>query len=812
MLQVKIRPLLCSVSAMGLAGLISSAAYAQEAASQSSDEQQGGLAEIVVTAQKRVENLQDVPIAVSAVNAAQIDASYSRDISELGALVPNVVIDTLYGISTPIIAIRGVQLNDGEKTFDPAVAVYLDGVYLSTTTGALLTTFDAEAVEVLRGPQGTLFGRNTIGGLVHVRRKEPTGEFGGKASLTYGRFNQMDFKAVVNLPAIADGAIAAKLGVISMNNGGYFYNVTRSKREGDNDFMMYSAALKIEPSDAFKLNLAYDYIDDKSNTGPVTALTSSTELFCAITPPGPSCGQPASNAAYHRRPIQNFVQPQALKGHSLIANAELELADKHDLFAVVGYRESKEYSVQKWDGMQLPYFFTFRPQKQDQFSAELRYQGEIGPVKLVAGGYYYEASYTNNQQTFFFTSNFPTDATEQQVLDGIRNGHPGEVPGFTAQQDSKNVAVFGQLDWEVVDNLNVSIGGRYTNEKKRICSGQATGPTDARVYTNAFGDCPANLLALPGFEEDAINPVTGAIIPQDGKESWARFTPRFGLDYKFDNGMVYASYSKGFRSGGFNGRATNAFTLGPYDPETIESYEVGLKSQWADNRVRFNLTLFNMNYTDKQEDVVFPDPVAVTVTVVQNAAKARIRGFEAEFQAVPTEGLTLGLNIGHLDAKFSNWLDTGFNQDPATQAATPFVEIDKSNFKLRRAPKWSVDLSANYEHKLGNDHALNFNAGLRYKSSYYLVANTLTVANPNNGFVDGFALVDAAISYDAKDWRLSLFGKNLTNHDYFTHVLDVGTGYGATPTNNAPVALPALWTYGTIAAPRTWGVEFQVKF
>jgi iron complex outermembrane receptor protein len=295
--------LLAATSLACLVGVIAPPVYAQDQSDNQDAETRGGLTEIVVTAQKRTENLQDVPVAVSAVNAEQIESSFSRDISEIAALSPNLVIDPLYGVASASIGIRGIQLNDGEKSFDPAVAVYLDGVYLATNTGALLNTFDAEAVEVLRGPQGTLFGRNTIGGLVHLRRKEPTGELGGKVVATYGRFDQFDVKGVLNLPSIADGAISAKVGVVSLNGGGYFKNVTRGVTEGDNDFMMYSAGLKIEPSPFAKLVVFYDYIDDKTNTRPVTALTAQGEAFCfGVFGPIDGCGRPMSDADFHRRP------------------------------------------------------------------------------------------------------------------------------------------------------------------------------------------------------------------------------------------------------------------------------------------------------------------------------------------------------------------------------------------------------------------------------------------------------------------------------------------------------------------------------
>jgi len=806
--------LLAATSLACLVGVIAPPVYAQDQSDNQDAETRGGLTEIVVTAQKRTENLQDVPVAVSAVNAEQIESSFSRDISEIGALSPNLVIDPLYGVASASIGIRGIQLNDGEKSFDPAVAVYLDGVYLATNTGALLNTFDAEAVEVLRGPQGTLFGRNTIGGLVQLRRKEPTGELGGKVVATYGRFDQFDVKGVLNLPSIADGAISAKVGVVSLNGGGYFKNVTRGVTEGDNDFMMYSAGLKIEPSPFAKLVVFYDYIDDKTNTRPVTALTAQGEAFCfGVFGAIDGCGRPMSDADFHRRPNTAFVQPQSFKGHSLIANGEVELSDGHSLHAVLGYRDSKESSVQKFDGTAAPLFYLIRPQEQDQFSAELRYQGEFDRLKLVAGAYYYESSYTNNQGTWFFGQNLPSDATEREVLDAIEGGTlPAETPGFDATQNAKNFAIFGQVDWEVVDDLTLSIGGRYTKEKKNICGGNALGTPDNRVYVSTFGDCPQEL-RIPGvYQEIATNPVTGETFVQDGRESWSRFNPRIGLDYKFGDSMVYAVYSEGFRSGGYNGRPNNAFNLGPYDPEDVTNYEVGLKTQFADNRVRLNVSVFQADYSDKQEDVVFPDPVAVTVTVVQNAAKARIRGAEAEFQAVPADGLTVGINLGLLDAKFRSWEDIGFNLDPATSAATPFVTIDKSDFELRRAPDWTLDARIDYEHYLQNGDTLAFNLNAQLKDDYYIVANTVAFADTHPGLVDSFGLLNGSITYEAENWEVSLWGKNLTGTDYFQHSLDVGTSYGALPNDPTPVPLAGLWTYGTIAAPTTYGIDVQLKF
>lgn len=760
-----------------------SAAWAQDAQDDSS-----GLEEIVVTAQKRTQNLQDVPTAVSALSATQIEESFGRNISELGALSPNLIIDPIFGVASPAISIRGMQLNDGEKSFDPAVAVYLDGVYLASTTGALLAVFDAEAVEVLRGPQGTLFGRNTIGGLVHVRRKEPTGEMGGTVSATYGRFQQVDLKATLNLPSFADDTVSAKVSVVSLNGGGYLFNTTRNVREGDNKFLMFSAAIKYEPSDTAKLVINYDYVDDNTAAPPITSQSGPGELFCAAFA---ECGAPTSDGDFHRHPSTAVEQPQSYKGHSLIANGELEIGDGQSLVTTIAYRESTEKSFQQWDAVEPNLFYTIRPQTLDQFSAELRYQADFEAMKLVVGGFYYNSGYTNDQQTFFFG---------------------GEVPGTGGTQRTKNYALFGQLDWDITEKLNLSIGGRFINEEKSFCGRLGTGPLESRVLVSAYGDCTDEEKNSGVYTPDATNPVTGEVLPQTGLASWSRFTPRFGLTYQLDNGIAFVSYSEGFRSGGWNGRATDAFAVGPYDPEKVKNIEAGFKTQWADNRIRINVSAFTTKYQNKQEDVVFPDPVAITVTLVQNAAEVNIKGFEAEMLFLPVDSLTLGVNIGHLSSNFVKWEDTGFNLDPETMEDTPFVTIDKSNFKLRRAPNWTVDLTARYEYELKNDHRVVFNASYRWKDDYYIVGNTFAAQSPNPGLVESFGLFDASVAYITDAWKISVFGKNLGGTNYFNHVLDVGTGYGGTPTDSTPIPIAGLWTYGSIAAPATWGVELQFDF
>jgi iron complex outermembrane receptor protein len=748
------------------------------------------LEEITVTAQRRVENLQNVPISISAISAAGIEKTFSRDLMDLRGLAPNVMIDPVLGNGTAAISIRGMQLNDVEKSFDPAVAVYLDGVYLATNTGALLNMWDAEAVEILRGPQGTLFGRNTIGGLIHVRRAKPTGELGGKVSATYGSFNRFDVKGTINLPGIANNTLKTKFSFVTMHGGGYFHNDVLNKREGGNDYLGLTGSALWQPSSDFDLNVTYDYIDDKTPTRPVTSLTSPGELFCASYFSTAGCGAPPYDTSYHRNSKQAVDQPAHLKTHSVIANTNWRFAEGQELVGVFGWRKTNEDTFQKYDGVTTPMFWAHRPQHDKQFSAELRYQAKWDFANLVLGGYYWDSSYGLFQETFA----------------------PVLFPAFLASSDrsfdqkTKSYAAFGQADINITKQLVLSLGGRWTHEKKDICDRDfLTLSNGTHFQTDAFGNCDqATAFYLP----TGTNPSTGQVFPVSGVASWSNFTPRAGLSYKTDDAMVYATFSKGFRSGGFNGRASSPSNVGPYQPEKVTTFEIGGKSQWLNNRLQLNISAFHTKYKNKQEDVVFPDPVAVTVTLVENASSATIKGLELEAKAIPVTGLTIGGNFAYLDAKYDNWIVPGLGN--------PAYNVDKSNFALRRAPKYSFALNGMYEYPVGPGK-LVLTTSYTWKDTYYVTANTLSASSwaDQPGKNKSYGLLDASINYETDSWKFSFFGKNLTNSTYWLHVLDVGTSYnGTSSTNGTPVVIPGagLFSFGTINAPRTWGGEIQFKF
>jgi len=751
-----------------------------------------GIEEIIVTAQKREESLQSVPVAVTALDSTALERTFARDLMDVTNAAPNLIIDPVLGNGTAAISIRGLQLNDVEKSFDPAVSVYLDGVYLATTTGALLQIWDSEAVEVLRGPQGTLFGRNTIGGLVHVRRKKPTGEFDGRATVTVGEYDRLDANLRIDLPAVLNDTLSFKGTVMYQSGGGYFRNVTRKKDEGNNDFLGFTAMALWEPTDNFSAWLTYDHFDDKTPTRPVTSLTQPGEAFSFAG------GRPPSDSDYHLHPTTSFKQDAFVRTDAITLNAEWQLNDANGLYAVVGWRDTKEDAFQEFDGVALDLFRTQRPQTSDQTSVELRWQGSYldDRLKTVLGLYWMENSYELQQVTTSYAF-FGPPGGENTVINTTQ-------PQF--RQDSSTQAVFGQIDWDITDNFMLTLGARASKEEKEACGTQ-------RLELVGVGLVTVSSTGKPGFaycnasdayyQSTYVDPVTGLTKTQKGHDTWNSFTPKIGLTYKFDNGLAYLTYSEGFRSGGFNGRSTDAVTLGPYDPEKVKTIELGAKTQWMDNRLQVNAALFTTDYTDKQEDVVFPDPTAVTVTLVQNAASATINGLELELKAVPVDGLTLSASLGLLDAGYDKWVVPGVDGNP----------INKSKLDLRRAPKTTFGLGALYEHQVNENGFMVFNIGYNWRDDYWIIGNSTNSQPGRPGLNKAYGLLDASIGYDADRWRVSVYGKNLTDEHYFLHTLDVGAGYNAaSATDSTPVYIPGLWTFGTINAPRTFGVELDFKF
>ena len=779
--------------------------------------------EVVVTAQKREENMQDVAISMSAMDANTIEKTFSRTIDEITGMSPNLVINPILGNGTVGVSIRGMQHAEVEKSFDPAVAIYQDGVYLATTTGALLNVWDAERVEVLRGPQGTLFGRNTIGGLVHVIRSKPTGEWGGKLVGTFAQDSQTDLKGLINLPEM--GGLSVKLSASSIQGGEYIKNPTRGTTDGENDLTMMSIDALFAPTDNFDFRVIYDRIDDKTPTRPVTALTAPGEAFGAFCADNCAVGK-TSDALYTTFTSQE--QYAALRTDAVTIHANWQFSDSHKLALVFGDRQTDELARQEFDGVAADLFWTDRPTEENQTSYELRLESDWSDsLRSTFGVFFWDGDYTLQQNTGLFNIFNP-------LVPGISDGQPKNLLNLTTSplyhQEVESTAVFGQIDWDITDRLMLSVGGRWLDEEKEACmtvTGYASNVmdqlmgipkrdvvhTDVAGYEKTLDTYP--LFPGPG---DAVSGSWGENCPDwassvydpsfDGSASWDEFTPRVGAQYAFNSGMAYVTYSEGFRSGGFNGRATAPGNTGPYDPESVKSWEAGAKFTMFDNKFQLNLAAFTVKYDDKQEDIVKPgEDGQATLTIVENASSAKMEGLEMDFTWVITQGLSLRGNVGLLDASYDDFM---------TSSATGMV--DKSGIDLRRAPDMTAGLGMLFEREMGDGHWLVATVNYTWKDDYYISATANAdhsvagyIDNPSQ--VDAFGLLDASINWETEHWTISVFGKNLTDETYLMSFLDVGANVvAAGPNNTTPVYAPGLWSFGTPNRPRYFGAEVQLKF
>ena len=791
--------------------------------------------EVLVTAQKREENMQDVAISMSAMDANAIEKSFARTIDEITGMSPNLVINPILGNGTVGVSIRGMQHAEVEKSFDPAVAIYQDGVYLSSTTGALMNVWDAERVEVLRGPQGTLFGRNTIGGLVHVIRSKPTGEWGGKLVGTFAEDSQTDVKGLINLPEM--GGLSIKLSAASIQGGEYFYNATRDEDEGENDLTMMTIDALFAPTDNFDIRVIYDRIDDETPTRPLAALTAPGEAFYGLACLNPATGAPSGECLGGGKTSDElytsyttYDQYAQLRTDAVTIHANWQFADNHKLAFVFGDRETDEKALNEFDGTSTDVFWTDRPTLENQTSYEFRLESDWSDsLRSTFGVFLWESDYTLQQNTGLVNNLLP--------LLGLSSD---QVTNYSASplyhQDVESTAFFGQVDWDVTERLMLSVGGRWIDEEKEACM-TVTGypvnplqlalglPAGSVAYTDISGR-DKTLDPYPLFPAGTLNASSwGANCPDwassvydpsfDGTASWDEFTPRVAAQYSFDSGMAYVTYSEGFRSGGFNGRATAPGNTGPYDPESVKSWEAGAKFMLFDNRFQVNLAAFTIKYDDKQEDIVKPGTDGqTTLTIVENASSATMEGFEMDFAWVITEGLSLRGNVGLLDASFDDFM---------ASSATGMVDL--SGIALRRAPDMTAGLGLLFEKQMTEGHWLVATLNYTWKDDYYISASTnggdktIPVAQGGAGYsdnpslVDSFGLLDASINWESENWTISLFGKNLTDETYLMSFLDVGGNVVASGANDSsPTYAPGAWSFGTPNRPRYFGVEVQLKF
>ena len=748
--------------------MIGGPAHAQDAPAQaeaaSSEADQAP--EILVTARRRSESIQTTPVAVTAISPSQLEGAAAVNIGDLQGAAPNVLITVQStGAATANISIRGIAFADVEKSFDPAVGVNVDGVYIGTSTGQLLDFFDIDSIEILRGPQGTLFGRNTIAGVINIRRTRPTGEFGGKFEASYGKYNQFGARAVLNVPVIQD-VLAAKFFEFHSDGSGFHRELGTRRLRGGSNNENFGASFLLTPNEDFDALLTVE--KQVQDFDPVNgSLTRTGDAFCAFLP---ICDGNTTTDIY------NVFPPAGTFGRYRSPAATLEMnwdTGPVTLTSVTNYRESKEHQIQDFATAGL--YVANRRQKYHQFSQELRAAGKLSDTfDYVAGLYYFDSKYDIHQETTIFFA-------------------PASVQDTTGKSES--YAAFVDFNWEIFDRVRLSGGGRYTHDKKSL----QTSLTDLGV--------PANSFASP-----------------ETSESWSKFTPKIGIDYRpNDDLMLYASWSRGYRSGGFNGRGLTPFSATtPYDPETVDSYEVGFKSEFLDRKVSLNVAAFYTDYKDIQQTTTITTQGGTgNETIVTNAASAKIKGIEADLTIRPTSNLTIRSSLGYTDSRFGGFItDQPVTLPDLTVAVRRF---DLSNVDLIYAPKITWSINAEYTVPVpAMDGSIRFNAGYRYLSRYdqqvaadpavYPAAIAAlpgtTVVVPRNDprlRSDEQNLVDASVSFlwdmneSGAKARVTVFGRNLLD--------DRGP---QTAFNVA--AFPVFWAFAAAREPRTYGVQLGFEF
>lgn len=625
--------LITGVAVTGL--LISTNVVAESSASR--------IEEITVTARKREESLQDVPVAVSALSAGQLERGSVQTVLDVAKHVPNVELHTVTQSGAALGAsIRGVGFDDLEKTFEPTVGVSIDGVFMASNSGAVVDFFDIANVEVLRGPQGTLYGRNTIAGVINIKRTEPTGEFGGKVEATIADFDRQDLKGLLNMPVGENGGL--KLAFRNLTQDSHLFNVTTNSRPENLDSQTFTAAFKYDFSDNTTATLAYDNYDHNTQPPDVIASGTGDSIFCAFFSIGCASGSAdISEASGYTQSVASEQIVSTIEGDNITLNVDHE-GDNFSLKYIFGTMDFEELAIFNSWGAPTPLFSVRREQEYKQTSHEIQFVSELGAINYVAGLY------------FLDTESFLTS---------------GPIANFTTIQDAEARALFGELSYDINDNFSISLGARYTEEEKDLNLRRFASDAD-----RAANGTPI-LTLTPNFEDDNLS-------------------YRLVGQYKFDKGMAYLSYSTGFRSGGFNNRGSDPATAGPYGSEEVANIELGLRTQPTDN-LQLNFTAFSTEYTDKQQFVVTSGvecglDATATCTFVRNAAETTNQGLEFEGMWAPTDALTFRASLAFLDAEFDSYIFD--NRDIANDAKVIYAPETTANVTVEHTSAlWGGELT-----------------------------------------------------------------------------------------------------------------------
>ena len=707
--------------------LASSPSFAQGAPAQSAQSSQGNDT-IVVTARRREESLQDVPGSVTAIGAASLETFSADEIGDIQSTVPNLTLHEGDAQNT-VAYIRGVGQLDSLAFADPGVGIYLDDVYLGRAQGSFLDVFDLERIEVLRGPQGTLYGRNTIGGAIKFVSRKPTTTPTFNASATYGNFDRIELKAGASGPIIGDSVLGkASIGYFSRD--GYATNNFDGQDDGGKDTLAWRASLLATPSERWEFELTTDGSRDTPDTSRTPA--RETNVFGAADP--------------NPDPFQidaNFNDLSDLDVWGVSGRASYDVSDSLTLMSITSYREMGYDAHLDLDATEFDFFGVFVFEDQNQFSQELQLTYEGDSLAVVGGLYYFEEE----------------DITESGIF--------GPAIAFISNSvnDQKTTAYAAFLDgtYDLNDKLSISAGIRLTKEEKDF----------ARVQEFFADDTPL----VPAIGEGA------RVTDVDVSEDFDNVSPRASISYEFSPDLTaYASFSRGFKSGGFDGRSNSDREALPFEAETLTAYEAGVKGRFWGGIGTGSLAVFYNDYQDLQVSSFTADDTGAFAAIFTNAAEAEIFGVEAEASIRAADNLRFDLTLGYLDASYGTFI--GENGDNVADQLTP-----------ANSPKWTGRFGAEYRAQISSDTEFVMAAAASYRSAVFPTVSSSTILRQ-----EGYALVDASMGLEFADGKYSLrvAGRNLTDEVYRTQGFDLSDSLG--------------YQLGYYGAPRTVSVTAAVNF
>lgn len=747
---------LLKVAAWSLPALAAAALPGPAAAQQAGESgaRNSVLEEVVVSARRRGdESLQSVSIAVSVLSEEALREGGIVDFSEVAARTPSFTFQEQIGNQQEVI-VRGIgTLRLTGSAAEPSVGTFIDEVYVGRRGTATPPIFDLERVEVVRGPQGTLYGKNVVGGAVNLITARPSHESSGRASLSYGQYDALGGKDMFGAEAYVTGglsdAVAGRLAVQYRKNDGYSYNIVRDEELDDNESYAVRGSLLIEPSDQLEVRLTADFSHNegggqsrKPEDDPTIPGFGAT-LAGGLRSPDPRVSE------------SPWSQWEDRDTFGLTARADYRLQSGPMLTYLAAYRDGDFSGRYSLVGITSPPSLTDAANGQvetyEGITQDLRLSSQDGALRWVGGLYFLR------EETEVIDNSIATT-----FLSILGPGSVGDILDGEMLYEQTNVttsyAVYGELNWDLGESLTLTAGGRYTWDEKDY---------DNRSECLDFGAQPDFIFCVAPLGAEFWDISTG--------RDWSEFTPKVGLDWRLSgDALLYVSAAKGFKGGGWQGKpGTEAAALASYDPETAWTYEAGAKTEWAEGRLRLNLALFYTKFDDLQVEQL--DDTGLTL-IIDNAASAKIKGLELEAVLAPIPALQFWLSGSYIDSEYEDFIDSS--------------GADLSGNTLARTPEVMFNVGASYHASVADSLTLRGRIEYSWQDDMpWGVENTV--------YEDSYGLLDARISLGSRDgrWEAAIYGKNLTDELYRVDVI------------------PFLGdVFARYAPPRSYGLQLTTNF